>query len=131
MKMESIDCTRRRGVLSLKPTTGKEEECELVDLLNSELEEELLQPEIGHFWMMAVKMRGLISAVAVLVPDALFLTFGLLGFFNRAGIHRGVWPGLAYLAIALVGFVLSFLLWRVTNGAMIMLLRAVYVLVTG
>jgi hypothetical protein len=115
----------------LKPATAKEEEREPVDLLSSGLEEELLQREMGHFWTMAVKMRGPISAVAALIPDALFLTFGMLGCFNLAGIPRGLWPGLAYLATALVGFVLSFLLWRMTNVAIIILLRAVYVLVTS
>ncbi|GAC1347190.1 MAG: hypothetical protein NVSMB27_12070 [Ktedonobacteraceae bacterium] len=99
--------------------------------LSSGLEEELLEREMGYFWMMSVKMRGIMTAVAVLVPDALFLIFGILGFFNIAGIHIGVWHRLTYLAIALVGFALSILIGRVTYVAVITLLRAVYVLVTG
>jgi hypothetical protein len=108
-----------------------EGECKLVDPLSNGLEEELLQREMGYFWMMTVKMRGLIIAVVVLIPDGLFLIFGILGFFNIAGMHIGIWHRLAYLAIALVGFALSFLMWRMTYLAIITMLRAVYMLVTG
>lgn len=110
---------------------SKAEERDLVDLLSNLSEEELLQREMGYFWTTAVKMRGLITAVAVLIPDALFLIFSILDFFNIAGIHLGIWNGLAYLAIAITGFALSFLMWRATYVALTTLLRAIYVFVTG
>ena len=117
--------------MSLKRTTSKEEEYKPVDLLSSRLEEELLQQEMGNFLLMTVKTRGLMVALAVVIPDAFFLISGILGCFNVAGSRIDFWQNFAYLAIGLVGFALSFLMWRMTYVAFITLLRAAYLLVTG